>query len=249
MAHLSLYADLADKIQALIDTQVIAIGSLLPSEYALANRFGVSRHAVRKAKDLLSEKGRITIQKGESPLIIDPGKAYESQQSETCPAEITEAQLVIASEAAALAAPYITDEEILALKKYNGIIYGEVKSEMSPYQAECAFFACIAKATKNHAIIRIVNRLWTMRSEAWELHGFYKNICHEFSGPAQRAYQAVIQALEHRDSRAARSLIRNHFAHVLDTVLVAAEEEAYKEAKRKTSELRSKFVLAHSFAP
>lgn len=59
-----LYASLARMLIQDIDQQRFPVGSLLPTEETLAQRYGVSRHTVRQALRELREEGLITAQRG-----------------------------------------------------------------------------------------------------------------------------------------------------------------------------------------
>ena len=56
-----LYHSIAKKIEALIDSGSYPTGSRLPAERELAEKFGVSRVAVREAEIALQAVGRIEI--------------------------------------------------------------------------------------------------------------------------------------------------------------------------------------------
>ncbi len=59
-----LYASLARMLIQDIDQQRFPVGSLLPPEGTIAQRYGVSRHTVRQALRELREEGLITAQRG-----------------------------------------------------------------------------------------------------------------------------------------------------------------------------------------
>jgi DNA-binding FadR family transcriptional regulator len=120
---------------------------------------------------------------------------------------------------------------------------GKSNSPMSADDADEAFHNTIARATNNHAIIFVIDSMWKMRTEAAQLQRVYKNVCDQDSSHREDEHSAILEALKNRDSSAARIAMRAHFTRMIEALLVASEEEAYQEVKRKASESRSRFLL------
>jgi len=102
----------------------------------------------------------------------------------------------------------------------------------------------IARATNNPAIIFVIGSMWKMRTEAAQLQKVYKSVCEKDTSHREDEHQAILDALKARDSSKARTAMRAHFTRMIEALLVASEEEAYQEVKRKTSESRSRFLLS-----
>jgi len=85
--------------------------------------------------------------------------------------------------------------------------------------------------------------MWKMRTEAAELQTVYKSVCDKDSSHREDEHQTILDALKNRDPAAARTAMRAHFTRMIDALLEASEEAAYKEVKRKVSESRSRFTL------
>lgn len=62
--HAPLYAQLADVLRRDIEAGVYPVGSLLPPELELSERFGMSRHTIREAIRSLVEAGLVVRRKG-----------------------------------------------------------------------------------------------------------------------------------------------------------------------------------------
>lgn len=243
MTEKRLYHTVANKILELIDSGVFPPGSRLPGERDLATKFGVSRVAVREAEISLQAQGRIEIKIGSGAYVLDANDMPVNGLPRVGPFELTEARALFEAESAALAAPIITDDIIEELEGYIAIMSGKVESSMSPDDADEAFHLAIARATNNHAIMFVVGSMWKMRTEAAQLQKVYKTVCDKDSSHREDEHQAIIDALKARDSSAARSAMRAHFTRMIEALLVASEEEAYQEVKRKASESRSRFLL------
>jgi len=243
MAEQRLYHTVANKILELIDSGVFPPGSRLPGERDLATKFGVSRVAVREAEIALQAQGRLEIKVGSGAYVLDGSNTSLNGLPKVGPFELTEARALFEAEAAALAAPIITDDVIKELEHYIEIMSGKVKSDMSADDADAAFHNAIARSTNNHAIMFVIDSMWQMRSEASQLQKVYRNVCSKDTSHREDEHRVILDALKNRDSSAARSAMRAHFTRMIEALLEASEEEAYQEVKRKASESRSRYML------
>ena len=218
-------------------------GTRLPGERDLAEKFGVSRVAVREAEIALQAQGRLEIKVGSGAYVLDGSKSLLNGLPKVGPFELTEARALFEAESAALAAPIITDETLEELENYISIMSGKISNNMTPDEADAAFHNTIARATNNHAIMFVIDSMWQMRTEAAQLQRVYKNVCDKDSSHREDEHQAILDALKNRDSNAARVAMRAHFTRMIEALLEASEEEAYQEVKRKASESRSRYML------
>ena len=251
MAEKRLYHTIANKILELIDSGVFPPGSRLPGERDLAEKFGVSRVAVREAEIALQAQGRIEIKVGSGAYVLDSGNLALNGLPKVGPFELTEARALFEAEAAALAAPIITDESIAHLEHLIAVMSGKADADidgtpMSADEADAAFHNVIARATNNHAITFVIDSMWKMRTEAAQLQKVYRTVCDKDSSHREEEHQAIVDALSNRDSAAARKAMRAHFTRMIDALLEASEEEAYREVQRKVAESRSRFSLARA---
>ncbi|NNE59141.1 MAG: FadR family transcriptional regulator [Hellea sp.] len=244
MAEKRLYHKVANQILELIDSGVFPPGSRLPGERDLAEKFGVSRVAVREAEISLQAQGRLEIKVGSGAYVLDGSSGPLNGLPRVGPFELTEARALFEAEAAALAAPIITDEAITELEDYIAIMSGKPSEKMTADEADAAFHNAIARSTNNHAIMFVIDSMWQMRTEAAQLQAVYRKVCDEDPSHREDEHQAILEALKNRDSVAARSAMRAHFTRMIDALLEASEEEAYQEVKRKASESRSRYMLA-----
>ena len=243
MTEKRLYHKVANQILELIDSGVFPPGSRLPGERDLAEKFGVSRVAVREAEIALQAQGRLEIKVGSGAYVLDGSNMTMNGLPKVGPFELTEARALFEAESAALAAPIITDEVIGELEDYIAIMSGKKASEMTPDEADAAFHNAIARATNNHAIMFVIDSMWQMRTEAAQLQKVYRDVCDKDSSHREDEHQAILDALKKRDSAGARRAMRAHFTRMIEALLQASEEEAYQEVKRKASESRSRFLL------
>ncbi len=243
MVEKRLYHSVANQILELIDSGVFPAGSRLPGERDLATKFGVSRVAVREAEIALQAQGRLEIKVGSGAYVLDGSNKALNGLPKVGPFELTEARALFEAESAALAAPIITDEAIKELEGYIEIMSGKVEADITADEADEAFHMTIARSTNNHAIIFVIDSMWKMRTEAAQLQNVYKSVCDKDSSHREDEHAAILDALKNRDPATARSAMRAHFNRMIEALLVASEEAAYEEVKRKASESRSRFTL------
>lgn len=79
-ARQPLYAQLAQALKEEIVSGVQPVGSLLPTEDALCERFSVSRHTVREALRLLREDGLVASRQGAGTVVIPSTSLREDIQ-------------------------------------------------------------------------------------------------------------------------------------------------------------------------
>jgi len=245
MADQRLYHKVANQILELIDSGVFPPGSRLPGERDLAEKFGVSRVSIREAEIALQAQGRLEIKVGSGAYVLDGGGLLGRGMPKVGPFELTEARALFEAESAALAAPIITDEALGELENYIEAMMGRGSNgSINHEEADRLFHLTIAKATNNAAIIYTIDNMWEMRSEAKKVQTVYEAVCHSDDDLLEKEHRAILEALRARDSSKARKAMRAHFTRMIEALLVASEEEAYREVKRKASESRSRFLLS-----
>lgn len=248
MADQRLYHKVAGQIIDLIETGAFPPGSRLPGERDLAEKFGVSRVSIREAEIALQAKGLLDIKVGSGAYVLEGTGNIGDMLPKVGPFELTEARALFEAEAAALAAPIISDEALGRLDDYLAIMSGKKSSDLSEDEADQEFHREIARATNNPAIVYTIESLWKMRTEASKVQPIYKNVCSQDHHDREAEHAAVLNALKARDSVAAREAMRQHFTRMIQALLQASEEEAYEEVKRRASESRSRFMLTSKMA-
>lgn len=248
MTDQRVYHKVANQILELIDSGAFPVGSRLPGERDLAKKFGVSRVSVREAEIALQAQGRIEIKVGSGAYVLDGAGLMGRGIPKAGPFELTEARALFEAEAAALAAPIISEETLLELEGYVTTMSSKSDAGgMSHEEADRLFHLTIAKATNNAAIIYTIENMWKMRTEAIQVQHVYESVCERDTNYREAEHRAILDALKARDSSGARIAMRAHFTRMLEALLQASEERAHEEVRRKASESRSRFLLSTQF--
>jgi GntR family transcriptional regulator, transcriptional repressor for pyruvate dehydrogenase complex len=194
-------------------------GDRLPAERDLAQRFGVSRTAVREAVKTLREKGLVEAYSGRGTFVTN-GTSQAIRQSldlmirinqQEGSANLAELRLVLEPEIAGLAASRIEDQLLTTMREAVAVMERNLHDPDAYVEADLDFHLALAEAAGNPLILSlldsIVGLLREQRSRIFNVDG----------GPerGQFHHKRILAAIEQRDSEAARDAMRAHLQQVL----------------------------------
>lgn len=242
MAGKRLFQAVADQIADLIDEGAFPPGTRLPGERELAERLGVSRVTIREAEIALQAVGRLEIKTGSGVYVSEARGDDRARLPKASAFEVTEARLLVESEAAALAAHNISDEAIARLEE----LVEQMRSgdEETANQADEKFHLTIAEASNNAALVHTIKSLWRMREDLPEVKATYEAVCEHDADSRTQEHRAVFDALKARDSAGARAAMREHFHRLIAAMLDATEKMALEAVQRRASESRERFMAS-----
>jgi GntR family transcriptional regulator, hexuronate regulon transcriptional repressor len=239
-----LYHVLARAIIAELASGRYQVGDRLPAERELALEHEVSRPTVREAIIALEVQGLVEVRVGSGAYVKRLPGDDDTPGFNITAFELTEARLLFESEAAALAASQITDEELAELEQRVEDIALENQSSNGTEEADREFHLTIARATRNSAVVRTIEELWRIRATSPESALLHAKARFANVKPIVDDHTAIIEALKARDPAAARAAMRTHLATVLDSLLFATEEKAISEARKTAAAKRERYSLA-----
>ncbi|HEX7856202.1 MAG TPA: FadR/GntR family transcriptional regulator [Sphingobium sp.] len=236
-----LYQQLARKLFDQLASGKYGVGDRLPPERDLALDNGVSRPTVREAIIALEVQGLVEVRVGSGAYVMRiPGQSDRPGFHVTA-FELTEARLAVEGEAAALAAAHITDAEVDELDRLVDQIARANQAEGDADEADRAFHMLIAQATRNAALVDMIEKLWEMRASSPDTKLLLSKARSAKVQPVVEEHQAVAEAIRSRDPARARTAMRNHLAAVLDHLLFATEEAAIEEARKAAQSTRARY--------
>ncbi len=240
-----LFQSIAEQIVALIRAGEFPPGTRLPGERELAERFAVSRVTIREAEIALQARGIIRIKTGAGVFVSETALADEDRLPSVSAFELTEARALFESEAAALAAPIISDSDLVKLDGLVATMAEETDpdSELAS-RADREFHLTIAAASGNRAIIHVIGELWRLRQELPEVRDTHEAVCHKDSSTRHDEHARVVDALHARDPAAARLAMRQHFHRLQRAMLDVTEERELSEVRRQAAESRERFLIS-----
>lgn len=239
-----LYRQIADKILVLIESGEYPIGSRLPSERELAERFSVSRPTIREAVIALEAKGRVFVKTGSGVYVVEPSVEFTGLAKSVSPFELIESRVFIEGEAAALAAVLITESQLEELKQaLEAMALENVEGDPASVVADRKFHSIISEATNNRVLSMLISQLWDVQEELDNIRIAHQVVCMKDDARRLAEHRAIFDAMVENDSNKARVAMRNHFSRMLTALHETIEQEAVSEVQRKVSQMRERFPV------
>lgn len=242
MSSKRLFQSVAERIAGLIDQGAFPPGTRLPGERELAERLGVSRVTIREAEIALQAVGRLEIKTGSGVYVSKSQPAPHATLPKVSAFEVTEARLLVESEAAALAAHNITDEGIQRLAEL--IEKMRTSDHDAANEADELFHQTVAEASNNAALVHTIKSLWRMREDIPAVKATYEAVCVDDAESRTAEHRAVFDAIRKRDAAGARAAMREHFRRLINAMLDATERMALQEVQQRAIESRERFLVA-----
>jgi GntR family transcriptional repressor for pyruvate dehydrogenase complex len=215
-----LYEQIVQQIEESIVKGDLKAGDQLPAERDLAQRFGVSRTAVREAVKALREKGLVEAYSGRGTFITD-GTTQAVRQSLDLMVKIgqpegsthlAEVRAILEPEIAALAAVRIQEPELETMREAVAAMDRAGQDQETYIEADLDFHLALAEGAANPLILSlldsIVGLLREQRLRIFRVPG----------GPerGQIHHKRILDAVERHDSEKAREAMRAHLWQVRD---------------------------------
>ena len=213
-----LYEQIVQQIEESIVKGALKPGDQLPAERELAQRFGVSRTAVREAVKALREKGLVEAYSGRGTFITD-GTTQAVRQSLDLMVKIgqpegsthlAEVRAILEPEIAALAAQRIQDSELATMRDAVAVMDEAGQDPEAYIEADLDFHLALAEGAANPLILSlldsIVGLLREQRLRIFRVPG----------GPerGQVHHKKILEAVERHDPEKARHAMRDHLTQV-----------------------------------
>ena len=219
-------------------------GDRLPTERELAIQYNVSRPTIREAIIALEVQGFVEVRVGSGAYLKGLPDNNAPADFDVSAFELTEARLLLEGEAAALAAPQITDEELATLEQLIEEIARENERNAGTEIADHQFHMTIARATRNSALVNLIDNLWSFRAKSPETALLYAKARSANIKPVVDEHRVILDALRTRDPSTARAAMRAHLTAVLDSLLFATEEMVIEQARKASASRRARYEKA-----
>jgi GntR family hexuronate regulon transcriptional repressor len=234
-----LYQQVAATISGTIADGTYQPGQRLPSERDLADEFGVSRPTVRRAVIALEMRGLLEARQGSGVYVRLDQPPPPVKDLDIGAFEQAEARRLFEGEAAALAATLITDEELAYLETLVTEMNSDASTKEQSELADRQFHISIAQATRNNAVVRIIEGAWDLRYRSRLCMQMLEKASHVRKRPLKDEHQEIVEALRTRDPRAARSAMQAHLGGLIENLLLTAELEAIERTRESLAARRA----------
>jgi GntR family transcriptional repressor for pyruvate dehydrogenase complex len=213
-----LYEQIVQQIEDSILKGDLKPGDQLPAERELAQRFGVSRTAVREAVKALREKGLVEAYSGRGTFITD-GTSQAVRQSldlmvkigqQEGSSHLAEVRAILEPEIAALAAARCDESDLATMREAVAVMDRAGRDPDAYIEADLDFHLALAEAAANPLILSlidsIVGLLREQRLRIFKVEG----------GPerGQVHHKRILEAVEQRDPQEAREAMKAHLEQV-----------------------------------
>ncbi len=213
-----LYEQIVQQIEDSILKGTLKAGDQLPSERELAQRFGVSRTAVREAVKAMREKGLVEAYSGRGTFITN-GTSQAIRQSldwmmRVGQAEgsthLAEMRAILEPEIAALAATRREEQHIATMRDAFEVMDHAREDPVAFIEADLDFHLALAEAAANPLILSLIDSIVGLLREQ-RMRIFYVE-----GGPERGQYhhKRILDAVEQHDAEKARAAMRAHLQQV-----------------------------------
>ena len=216
-----IYEEVAAQLERLILEGALKPGDKLPPERELAERFDVSRSAVREALRSLELKGLVEPRPGEGTLVrtpsldslLNPLASLLGQKLELV-GELLEVRTMVEPHLAGRAARNATAEDIAQLDNILKRHEEKVARQELAIEEDSEFHYTIARASKNSVILKVVDMMMDI------LRGSRERSLQVDGRPAKSlaGHRRIFNAIKRRDPEAAEKAMRQHLSEI-ETIL------------------------------
>lgn len=205
------------RMRAMIEAGDYPLNSRLPPERTLCGAMGVTRAALRKALAALEAEGHIWRHVGKGTFVGSPPvgslQDLSAITSRTNPTEVMQARMMLEPELARLAALNATASEVEEMRRC--IVRTKAAKEWRGYEMwDNRLHRAIARAGSNSCMLALFDMLnGIRRAVTWGRLRSYAldsgRVHHSFA-----EHDALVDAIEHRDTDLAATLMRDHLRAV-----------------------------------
>lgn len=236
-----LYEQIVKQVEESILKGQLKPGDQLPPERDLAQRFGVSRTAVREAVKALREKGLLEAYTGRGTFVTnETSQAIRqsldliikiSRQEGTL--HLAELRRILEPEIAALAVPRIEEQLVATMREAVANMDRSIRAhDPEGYiESDLDFHLALAEAAGNPLILALIDSIVALlrdqRSRIFKVDG----------GPerGQFHHKRILKAIEARDAPAARTAMLAHLEQVRQDSSTSLSTRSRSKSTSKTT--------------
>jgi GntR family transcriptional repressor for pyruvate dehydrogenase complex len=215
-----LYEQIVEQIEKSILDGAIKPGDQLPPERELAQRFGVSRTAVREAVKALTEKGLVEALPGRGTFVTN-STSHTIRQSLDRMIRINqvdgvehliEVRAILEPAIAARAAAHADEKDLAALREAFAAMEQAGANADAYIEADLDFHLALAEAADNPLILALIDSIVVL------LRQHRLRMFHVHGGPQRGQYHhtRILDAVARRDPDAARAAMTAHLQQVTE---------------------------------
>jgi GntR family transcriptional repressor for pyruvate dehydrogenase complex len=216
-------------------TQFIRLGKFLPgdklpSESTIVGKYGVSRTVVREAISKLQAAGLVETRHGIGTFVLENDRQPRFRLSGDTALSIRgilELRMGLETQAAALAAQRRTPEQLIQMRQALDDYESSLANSDSSVEADVRFHRLIAQATGNPYFTDVIHHLGesVIPRARIQPHERGSTDLAYLGQAANQEHEAILKAIQRKDSEAARAAMLLHLSNSLDRIAPAGPND------------------------
>ncbi|KZE21302.1 FCD domain-containing protein [Cronobacter sakazakii] len=226
------YQEIGEDLRAQIIQGHYPVGSRLPPERNIAEKYGVSRTIVREALLMLELQGTVDIRQGSGVYVMRIPAEHEAEEerffsSDIGPFEMLQARQLLESNIAAFAAKMATKADIDNLRRILEQEQRAIAMNDTTQDNNKLFHLVLAGASQNQMLLATVESIWHHMdsSPLWQqLRAHIETRAHRLKWLGD--YQTILAALRRRDVMGAWQAMWQHLENVKNSLMELSDADA-----------------------
>lgn len=223
-----LVSQIEDQIMMYIQQENIETGTKLPSEFKLAEQFGVGRSTIREAVKGLVSKGVLDVRRGAGTYVIssvqlqsDPLGLAKFKDKYQLAMELFDVRILLEPEIAAMACKNVTEEEKQDIVRLCDEVEQLYRAGKNHIQKDMEFHAYIAKCSRNRVVETLIPVIHTAVTT-------FANLTHrKLMKETIETHRQITNAIVSGDSMAAKCAMIMHLTY--NRQMLVQMTKKYKE--------------------
>lgn len=224
-----IYEAVVDQLQNLIVSEKLQPGDKLLPERELAQRFGVSRTAVRDAIRVLSERGLVDVRPGAGTFVVQEisdtvaesmGLLFQIEKSSH--EALHEVREILEVEMAGIAAERATESDVKRIEKAFEEMESNVNDPARFIEADLDFHLAVAEATHNKIFLILLNPIIDLLQKSRRM------IVAVPEGPvrAMEHHRQLLDSIRCKAKAEARQAMGQHMQQIAEDIKTALSQSS-----------------------
>lgn len=212
--------------QYILDTP-LEIGTKLPNEFELGEKFGVGRSTIREAVKILVSRGILAVKQGSgtyvvstTPIDLDPLGLRAVEDKMALALDLANVRMILEPGIAEMAALNATKADVEKLRYLCDEVEKKIREGNSYIQEDIAFHTCIAECSGNKVVEQLIPIIDTAVL-------MFVNVTHKaLTEETIMTHRDITEAIAERDAMGARAAMMMHMTFNRNRIRQLMKEES-----------------------
>ena len=211
--------------QYILDTP-LQIGTKLPNEFELGEKFGVGRSTIREAVKILVSRGILTVKQGSGTYVVsttpmeqDPLGLRAIEDKMALALDLANVRMILEPGIAEMAALNAAKADLDKLRYLCDEVERKIREGSSYIQEDIAFHTCIAECSGNKVVEQLIPIIDTAVL-------MFVNVTHKaLTEETIMTHRDITEAIAQRDAMGARAAMMMHMTFNRNRIRQLMKEE------------------------